>query len=69
MDVKIILYLAIEFRLGNFGKIPYGSNIFGRIFWSTNVVDNTFCHRDRLPNYAFTEDPDNTNSPIILVDS
>lgn len=59
----------IQFKLGNFGKIPYGSNIFGRIFWSSNIANNTFCDSTKSPTYAFTEDPDNTNSPIILVDS
>jgi len=62
----------IKFKLGNFGKIPYslhGGDITGRIFWSNAVKDNSFCNANNIPRYSFTEDPDQNNSPIILVDS
>jgi hypothetical protein len=54
--------------MGNFGTIPYGTSIYGRVFYNGNF-DHSFCNSSHLPFYTYTEDPDNINTPILLVDS
>jgi hypothetical protein len=55
---------AIKASYSNFGHIPYGQSIIGRIYYNENNKDG--CEPTEFTE-DFTNDPDNVLSPIFLV--
>jgi hypothetical protein len=60
--------------LANFGNPPYGSTMVGRVFYqkqtdAENPEDRNKCLAcDILHPIIFTRDPDNIDTPILMVD-
>ncbi len=59
----------IKHRWGNFGKIPYGRTLVGRIYWDKEIKDNTYCDSNNLPIFTLIKNTSEDNDPIFLVDS
>ena len=54
MEVSLIFYILINieirYSIGNFGEVPYGKTIIGRIFYLPNKDGtNYYCENDLLP--------------------
>lgn len=70
LNIFYINYKDIPHKWGNFGKIPYGKTIQGRIFWSSKAAnDNDFCDPSKTPNFVTYALSNEDYSPIFLVDS
>ena len=57
---------TIAASYANFGHIPYGRSIIGRIYFSKSNPDG--CKEFENGEFKYTDDPDNVLSPIILVE-
>ncbi len=67
-ELRKVIGDNIPHKWGNFGKIPYGKTITGRIYWNKEAADNTFCDPLNLPKFNTKEIFKDTYSPIFLVD-
>jgi hypothetical protein len=57
---------VIPHKYGKFGKVPYTHTIFGRIFYKFNKDQDLGCDLTKMTPFLY--DPENINSPIILLD-
>jgi hypothetical protein len=67
---NITLTIDIDYRLGNFGEVPYGKTIVGFLFYQLqDGSDNQWCHLDKVvPFLDLNQDPDGDYSPIFVVE-
>lgn len=69
---KIKLNNSIDFDsvLGNFGEIPYGKTLTGKVYYTLNKDGtNNWCDPDQIVAPADLDKPSNSEySPIYLVD-
>ena len=66
LNIFYINYKDIPHKWGNFGKIPYGQKIMGRLFYdSTN--SNLYCEPESIPKFNREEIVNDDFSPIFLV--
>ena len=73
MEVSLIFYILIHieirYSIGNFGEVPYGKTIIGRIFYLPNKDGtNYYCENDLLPLNLFQLFQPSEYVPISFVD-
>ena len=73
MEVSLIFYILINieirYSIGNFGEVPYGKTIIGRIFYLPNKDGtNYYCENDLLPLNLFQLFQPSEYVPIYFVD-